>query len=92
MLCNYLIFLEFLVSLSVFYVFVGDFEGKKKETEKLQIDVKKEKRFWFIVSKNKMIVIAVVVVVVNVDVVVIIIILRDYRGRKLFILKPKIKK
>lgn len=89
MLCNYLIFLEFPDSLSVFYVFVGDFEGKKKETEKLQIDVKKEKRFWFIILK-KMIV--VVVVVVNVDVVVIIIILRDYRGRKLFILKPKIKK
>lgn len=92
MLCNYLIFLEFPDSLSLFYVFVGDFEGEKKETEKLQIDVKKEKRFWFIIYKNKMIVIVVVVVVVNVDVVVIIIILRDYRGRKLFILKPKIKK
>lgn len=37
--------------------------------------------------------IVIVVVAVDVDVVIIIIIiLRDYRGRKLFILKPKIKK
>lgn len=85
MLCNYLIFLEFPDSLSVFYVFVGDFEGKKKETEKLQIDVKKEKRFWFIIYQKKLLLLSFVVVVI-------IIILRDYRGRKLFILKPKIKK